>query len=265
MQKSKGQVYFVGAGPGDPKLLTLRGTELLQEADVIVYDRLINKEILKHSKTDAELIYCGKTPLASCISQEEINQILVFHGLRGEKVVRLKGGDSMIFGRVGEEALACRKKGLTFEIVPGITSGSAAPAYAGIPLTHRELSSSFAVVTGHRRKDGKNENIDWKSLASGVDTLVFYMGVKQINVIQDNLLHHGLAPTTPVALVRWGTCETQETLTGELSTIADEVERKNFQSPAIIVVGEVVKLREKLAWFEEKLTHSSYLNTAINV
>ncbi|WP_096190116.1 uroporphyrinogen-III C-methyltransferase [Evansella halocellulosilytica] len=265
MKKSKGQVYFVGAGPGDPKLLTLRGAELLQEADVIVYDRLVNKEILKHGKKNAELIYCGKTPQGPSTSQEEINQILVFHGLRGKKVVRLKGGDSTIFGRIGEEAVSCRENGLHFEIIPGITSGIAAPAYAGIPLTHREVSSSFAVVTGHRRKDGNKQEIDWKSLASGVDTLVFYMGVKQINVIQDNLLHHGLAPTTPVALIRWGTCEIQETLTGELSTIAEEVERTNFQSPAIIVVGEVVKLREKLAWFEEKLLHSSYLNTAVTL
>ncbi|MBM7096967.1 uroporphyrinogen-III C-methyltransferase [Bacillus sp. H-16] len=265
MNRGKGNVYFIGAGPGDPKLLTLRGAELLQEADVVVYDRLVNKELLQHAPKKAELIYCGKSPQAPSITQEEINQILVYHGLQGKEVVRLKGGDSTVFGRVGEEAAACREQGLSFEIVPGITSGIAAPAYAGIPLTHRELSSSFAVITGHRRKNGREEEIDWKGLATGVDTLVFYMGVRQIHVIQENLLLHGLAHDTPVALIRWGTCETQETITGELASIAKEVERRNFQSPAIIVVGEVVKLREQLAWFEDKLNTSSYLGEAVNV
>ncbi|WP_223292296.1 uroporphyrinogen-III C-methyltransferase [Salipaludibacillus neizhouensis] len=260
MYTSKGEVYLVGAGPGDPKLLTLRGAELLQEADVIVYDRLVNKEILKHGKTGVELILCGKSPTGPSTKQEEINEILVFHGLQGKKVVRLKGGDPAIFGRVSEEAIACRENGIHFEIVPGITSGIAAPAYAGIPLTHRELSTSFAIVTGHQRKNGKTDEINWKSLATSVDTLVFYMGVSQIKVIQDNLLFHGLSPTTPVALVRWGTYPTQETLTGELLTIAEKVNKRKFKSPAIIIVGEVVRLREKLAWFEEKLDHSSHFN-----
>jgi len=263
--KNQGDVYFVGAGPGDPKLLTLRGAELLQEADVIVYDRLVNVELLKHAKESAELIYCGKEAQTACISQEEINEILVSNGKSGKMVVRLKGGDSTVFGRVGEEAAACRKHGLSFEIVPGITSGIAAPAYAGIPLTHRELSSSFAVVTAHRRKDGKKEEINWQGLATGVDTLVFYMGVKQIRTIQAQLLLHGRVPSTPVAIIQWGTCDIQKTVTGELGTIVDDLKTKSIQSPSIIVVGEVVKLREELAWFEEKLERSSVIQEAINV
>ncbi|PYZ91721.1 uroporphyrinogen-III C-methyltransferase [Salipaludibacillus keqinensis] len=264
MKRHVGEVYFVGAGPGDPKLLTLRGAELLQEADVIVYDRLVNIQLLDHAKKGAELIYCGKQPQTACISQEEINDILVYHGKRGQKVVRLKGGDSTVFGRVGEEAAACRQNGLPFEIVPGITSGIAAPAYAGIPLTHRELSSSFAVVAGHRRKDGKQEEINWQSLAVGVDTLVFYMGVKQIQLIQEKLLLHGRPPSTPVAIIQWGTCEVQKTVTGELGTIVKELETKKIASPAIIVVGEVVRLREDLAWFEDKLADSPLLQQAIH-
>lgn len=265
MRRIKGEVYFVGAGPGDPKLLTLRGAELLQEADVVVYDRLVNVELLKHAKQNAELIYCGKQPQTTCISQEEINQILVYHGERGKKVVRLKGGDSTVFGRVGEEAATCRQHGLYFEIVPGITSGIAAPAYAGIPLTHRELSSSFAVVAGHRRKDGKHEEINWQGLATGVDTLVFYMGVKQIEMIQEQLLFHGRKPSTPVAIIQWGTCDVQKTVTGELGTIVEDLKTEAIQSPAIIVVGEVVKLRNELAWFEEKLEHSHVKQEAITV
>ncbi|MCE7791140.1 uroporphyrinogen-III C-methyltransferase [Salipaludibacillus sp. CUR1] len=265
MKRNKGTVYFVGAGPGDPKLLTLRGAELLQEADVIVYDRLVNTELLNHAKQGSELIYCGKQPQTSCISQEEINDILIFHGKKGQTVVRLKGGDSSVFGRVGEEAAACRQNGLLYEIVPGITSGIAAPAYAGIPLTHRELSSSFAVVAGHRRKEGKKEEINWGSLATGIDTLVFYMGVKQIGMIQENLLLNGRPASTPVAVIQWGTCDVQRTVTGTLETIAEDVKTKKIQSPAIIVVGEVVRLREELAWFEEKLESSPVFQEAISL
>ncbi|WP_425335415.1 uroporphyrinogen-III C-methyltransferase [Salipaludibacillus daqingensis] len=265
VNRNKGEVYFVGAGPGDPKLLTLRGAELLQEADVIVYDRLVNVELLKHAKQGADLIYCGKQPEVKCISQDEINDILVFHGKRGLKVVRLKGGDSAVFGRVGEEAAACRQHGLSFEIVPGITSGIAAPAYAGIPLTHRELSSSFAVVTAHRRKDGRKDEIHWEGLATGVDTLVFYMGVKQIQIIQEKLILHGRSPSTPIAIIQWGTCDVQKTVTGELATIVEDLKTNTIASPAIIVVGEVVRLRDELAWFEAKLEDSALFQEAINV
>lgn len=265
MIRQKGEIYFVGAGPGDPKLLTLRGAELLQEADVIVYDRLVNREILKHAKEGTELVYCGKQPQSSCMSQEEINQLLVYYGMQGKKVVRLKGGDSTVFGRVAEEASECRSYGLRYEIVPGITSGIAAPAYAGIPLTHRELSSSFAVVAAHRRKDGKHREIDWASLATGVDTLVFYMGVRQLQEIQEQLVSCGRSKETPAAIVQWGTCHDQKTVTGTLETIAELAEAEKIESPAIIVVGEVVKLREELAWFEDQLQETSVFQEAVNL
>ncbi|UTR14315.1 uroporphyrinogen-III C-methyltransferase [Salipaludibacillus sp. LMS25] len=254
MGQSKGIIYFVGAGPGDPKLITVRGVELLQQAEVVIYDRLVNPQLLSHAKKDVHLIYCGKTPNEPSISQEAINNLLVFHGLKGQTVVRLKGGDPGIFGRVGEEAAFCRKHNLQFEIVPGITSGIAAPIYAGIPLTHREFSSSFAVITAHRRKNSETDDINWRSLAKGIDTLVFYMGVKQVDHIQQKLILHGRSPETPVAIIRWGTCDNQETVTSTLAEITDVVKSRHIQAPAIIVVGNVVKVREDLSWFEDKLT-----------
>ncbi|ADU31591.1 uroporphyrinogen-III C-methyltransferase [Evansella cellulosilytica] len=258
VNQHRGKVFFVGAGPGDPKLITVKGAELLKEADVIVYDRLVNQELLVYGKKNVELIYCGKLPKYHAIPQESINQILVDHAKLGKRVVRLKGGDPCIFGRVGEEAECCVENHIPFEIVPGITSGVAAPAYAGIPLTHRDLSSSVAIVTGHQREDGKEQDINWKSLARGIDTLVFYMGVHNIALIQKKLIQFGKPPETPVALVRWGTCDNQETLTGELYNIVDRVQEAGFQSPAIIVVGEVVKMREKIAWFNEIETHQYF-------
>jgi uroporphyrin-III C-methyltransferase len=247
-----GKVYLVGAGPGDPKLITLKGVEAINKADVVVYDRLVSPELLKHAQTNAELIYCGKLPDRHTIPQEEINQILVDQAKLGKAVVRLKGGDPSIFGRVGEEAEHCAQHGIRFEMVPGITSGVAAPLYAGIPLTHRDLSSSVAIVTGHKRIDGQGSDIRWDKLATAVDTIVFYMGVKNLPLIQEQLLLHGRNPNTPVALVRWGTLSQQETLTGTLRDIVEKVKKANFKAPAIIVVGEVVTLREKLSWFEER-------------
>ncbi|MBU9723565.1 MULTISPECIES: uroporphyrinogen-III C-methyltransferase [Bacillaceae] len=263
--KRVGKVFFVGAGPGDPKLITVKGAEALAAAEVIVYDRLINKELLNYADKNANRIYCGKTPHYPSISQESINEIIVEHAKEGKTVVRLKGGDPGIFGRVGEEAEHCLDNGVPYEIVPGITSGIAAPAYAGIPLTHRDYSSSFAIIAGQKRKDHDGDNINWKELATAVDTLVFYMGVKNIGTIQSQLLLNGKDPTTPVALVRWGTYERQETLVGELHNIVDLVEQHQFQSPAIIVVGEVVKLRGKLAWFEEENSRDVLLREAINL
>ncbi|MBU9711887.1 uroporphyrinogen-III C-methyltransferase [Evansella tamaricis] len=248
-----GKVYLVGAGPGDPDLITLKGIKAIQKADVIVYDRLVNKELLEYAKPLTELIYCGKMPDRHTIPQPEINAILVKHALKGKTVVRLKGGDPSIFGRVGEEAEHCAENGVSFEIVPGITSGIAATTYAGIPLTHRDFSSSCAFITAHKRTDGgKKKDIQWDKLATSVDTLVFYMGVGNMDLIQEQLLLHGRDPSTPVALVRWGTTSEQETLVGKLENITCEVKRNRFKSPAIIVVGEVVGLREKIAWFKEK-------------
>ncbi|MFA9559728.1 uroporphyrinogen-III C-methyltransferase [Evansella sp. AB-rgal1] len=247
-----GKVYLVGAGPGDPDLITVKGANAIKAADVIVYDRLVNKKLLDYAKPLVKLVYCGKLPDRHIIPQEEINKILVSHALQGKTVVRLKGGDPSIFGRVGEEAEFCVENGISFEIVPGITSGIAASTYAGIPLTHRDFSSSCAFITGHKRTDEVRKDIQWDKLATSIDTLVFYMGVGNIGMIQEQLTKHGRSPNTPVALVRWGTTEEQETLVGTLQDIVRKVEEAQFRSPAIIVVGEVVKLRDKLAWFQEK-------------
>lgn len=252
MHHHVGKVYFVGAGPGDPKLITVKGVEAISKADVIVFDRLVSPELLKYAKENVEHIYCGKLPDCHTIPQEEINQILVDQAKLGKTVVRLKGGDPGIFGRVGEEAEHCVKHQVPFEVVPGITSGIAVPMYAGIPLTHRELSSSVAIVTGHKRTDGPGKEIRWEKLSNAVDTIVFYMGIGNLPLIQEQLLLHGRDPETPVALVRWGTLEQQETLTGTLDNVVEKVKKANFKAPAIIVVGEVVALREKLSWFEEQ-------------
>jgi uroporphyrinogen III methyltransferase/synthase len=252
MVGNTGKVYLVGAGPGDPKLITLRGMEALAKADVIVYDRLASPKLLSYAKDNVELIYCGKLPDRHTIPQEEINQILVRQAKLGKTVVRLKGGDPSIFGRVGEEAAHCVEHGVSFEVVPGITSGIAAPMYAGIPLTHRDLNSSLAFVTGHKRVDDKGIEINWEKLATAVETIVFYMGVGNLSLIQEQLVLYGRSPETPVALVRWGTLGKQETLTGTLNNIVAKVEEANFKAPAIIIVGEVVRLREKLSWFEHK-------------
>lgn len=250
MKDMIGKVIFVGAGPGDPKLITVLGMEALAEADVIVYDRLASPKLLAYAKKDVELIYCGKLPDRHTIPQAEINQILVEQTKLGKRVVRLKGGDPSVFGRVGEEAECCAEHHIPFEIVPGITSGLAAPLYAGIPITHRDFNSSFAVVTGHKRTDGSGVEVNWAKLATAVETIICYMGVGNIAEIQQQLITHGRSPDTPVALIRWGTLSTQETLVGTLENIADKVHEARFKAPAIIVVGEVVRLREKLSWFE---------------
>ncbi|MCI1694937.1 uroporphyrinogen-III C-methyltransferase [Aneurinibacillus aneurinilyticus] len=250
----QGKVFLVGAGPGDPKLITVRGMELIQQADVIVYDRLASPKLLNYTRKGTERIYCGKQADHHSLPQQEINRVIVERALEGKKVVRLKGGDPFMFGRGGEEAEACIAAGLSYEVVPGITSGIAAPAYAGIPVTHRDYSSSVAFVTGHKAS-GKESEIDWERLSSAVDTLVFYMGVSNLPDIVKRLCQYGRAKETPVALVRWGTCENQETLTGTLETIVEQVQQARFQAPAIIVVGEVVRLREQLAWYEQRLPH----------
>ena len=246
-----GSVIFVGAGPGDPKLLTIKGKEALGRADVIVYDRLVNPLLLAHARADARLIYAGKEASRHSLPQDEINQLLVREARQGNVVVRLKGGDPSIFGRVGEEAESCRKAGIPFDIVPGITSGIAAPLYAGIPLTHREYNSAVVFLTGHLCEQNAGMEIDWAAMAA-VKTLVIYMGVKNLPYIRERLLTHGMAADTPVALVRWGTLREQQTLVGELATIDRQAMEAKFSAPAIIVIGEVVRLRDALDWYESK-------------
>jgi uroporphyrin-III C-methyltransferase len=241
-----GKVYLIGAGPGDPGLLTVRGLQLLQGAQVIVYDQLVNPVLLEEAAAAAIRIYVGKQAGRHCIAQEEINRVLIDHARLGYEVVRLKGGDPFVFGRGGEEAEALVDAGIPFEIVPGVSSAVAVPAYAGIPVTHRKFASSFAVVTGHETHKAQS-GVDWSKLANAVDTLVILMGLKNLPRITAQLLSHGLPLETPVAVIRWGTTNEQETVTG---TLADIVKKTaHLKSPVVIVVGKVVDLQGRLDWF----------------
>jgi uroporphyrinogen III methyltransferase/synthase len=251
MRKS-GKVYIVGAGPGDEGLITIRGIQALQEADVVVYDYLANPELLRQCTEECEKIYVGKMAGEHALSQEEINRLLVVKAQEGKVVTRLKGGDPFIFGRGGEEALGLADHGLEFEIVPGISAAVAAAAYAGIPLTHRGYTSSVAFITGHEDPAKLESDVNWKMIATGAGTLAFYMGVKNLIKITDRLIENGRPPTTPAALIRWGTLPLQETLTGDLRTIAVKAEQTGFRPPAILVVGEVVGLRESLRWYDKR-------------
>ncbi len=243
---------MVGAGPGDPKLITLRGMECIKACDVVVYDRLASPRLLRYLKPGAERIYVGKLPDRHTMKQEEINQLLVDLALQGKTVTRLKGGDPTIFGRVGEEAELLYDNGVTFEIVPGITSAIAVPAYAGIPVTHRDHASSISIITGHESPDKLDRSIHWDKVTNATGTLIFLMGVAKIGYIADQLMKHGKPAQTPVALVRWGTRVEQRTVVGTLETIEAVVQAANFKPPAVIVVGEVVLQRDKLAWYERK-------------
>ncbi len=246
-------IYLVGSGPGDPGLFTVKGVRCMQEADVVVYDRLAPEALLDHAHPDAELVYVGKEPGNPSVPQEEINALLVKLGQDGKTVVRLKGGDPYVFGRGGEEACALAEAGLPFEVVPGITSGIAAPAYAGIPVTHRNVATSVAFVTGHEDPTKGQQDVDWEKLSGGAETLVLYMGIGRLREISSELIAGGRSPETPVACVRWGTRPEQETVTGTLADIAERVAEANLKPPAIIVVGDVVALREEgLDWFERK-------------
>ncbi|MEX2415679.1 MAG: uroporphyrinogen-III C-methyltransferase [Paenibacillaceae bacterium] len=248
----KGKVYLVGAGPGDPKLITVRGMEALMKADVVVYDRLASPRLLQVLKPGVEKIYVGKRTDRHTMKQEEINQLLVDLALQGKVVTRLKGGDPTIFGRAGEEAELLVDHGIQFEIIPGVTSATAVPAYAGIPVSHRDYASSIAIVTGHENPEKLDMNIKWDKLTPATDTMIFLMGIAKIEYIRDQLMLYGKAPETPVALIRWGTRVNQQTLIGTLADIAEKVVEVNFKPPAVILVGEVVKLREKLNWYEKK-------------
>lgn len=250
---SRGRVYLVGAGPGDEKLITVKGLECLRKAEVIVYDRLANPRLLRHANPEGEYIYCGKMPNRHTLNQEEINQLLVGKGMEGKVVVRLKGGDPMVFGRAGEEARELANHDIPYEIIPGITSGIAAPAYAGIPVTHREYGNTFAVISGHTAKGGDTlPKVDWEALAKGLHTLIFYMGLKNLPSICERLMAHGRAPQTPVALVQWGTTGHQRTLTATLHTAVEEARIQGFTHPVIILVGEIASLRDSLSWIEKK-------------
>lgn len=244
----KKKVYIVGAGPGDLDLITVKGLRAVQQADVILYDRLVNKELLNEAKEQAELIYCGKSPDNHSFSQESINELLCRYALQGKTVTRLKGGDPFVFGRGGEEAEALARKSIPFEIVPGVTSGVAAAAYAGIPVTHRDYSSSVAFISAVT-KPGIDQEEYWEHLAKSMDTLCIYMGVKKLPEICTRLVRHGRPADTPAALVQWGTTGQQKTVTGTLGDIVQKA--RDIENPAMIVVGEVVKLREKLQWFEQ--------------
>ena len=246
-------IYLVGSGPGDPGLFTLKGVRCMEEADAVVYDRLAPDALLGYARPEAEKVYVGKKPGNPTMSQEEINALLVDLGRAGKTVVRLKGGDPYIFGRGGEEALALKEAGLPFEVVPGVTSGVAAPAYAGIPVTHRNVSTSVAFVTGHEDPTKGRKDVDWKRLANSADTLVLYMGVGRVGEISRGLVAAGRSQETPVACVRWGTVPEQQTVTGTLENIADRVAAAGLKPPAIIVIGGVVALRESgLDWYERR-------------
>ena len=246
-------IYLVGSGPGDPGLFTIKGVRCMEEADAVVYDRLAPEALLKHAKPEAESIYVGKRPGNPTMSQGEINDLLVELGRAGKTVVRLKGGDPYIFGRGGEEALALIEAGLPFEVVPGVTSGVAAPAYAGIPVTHRNVSTSVVFVTGHEDPTKGRSDVDWARIAKGADTLVLYMGVGRLKEISTELVAAGRSPETPVACVRWGTIPEQRTVLGTLEDIAERVAEADLKPPAITVVGDVVALREAgLDWYERR-------------
>lgn len=248
-----GKVYLVGAGPGDPGLITLRGKYLLERAEVLVYDYLASPKLLKYVPKDAKLIYAGKKGgTKHTHTQEEINQILVDWALAGKIVVRLKGGDPFIFGRGGEELEELVKAGVPFEVVPGVTSATAAATYAGIPITHRGYTSSVSFITGHEEAGKEDSNIDWPKLATGAGTLVIYMGIKNLPIIVDNLVRNGRAAKTPVAVVRWASTPEQHTVVATLETIVQRVEEEGIKPPALIIVGEVVSLRDTLDWFEKR-------------
>jgi len=250
-----GKVYLVGAGPGEPGLMTRRSLELIAEADAILYDRLIPANALEGARQDCDLRYVGKEPGNPAMSQEEIGALLVELGQAGKRVVRLKGGDPFVFGRGGEEAEALRAAGVAFEVVPGVTAGVAAPAYAGIPVTHRDAASAVAFVTGHEDPAKAESALDTEGLARFPGTLVFYMGVKNLPLIADGLIAAGRDPAEPAAVVRRGTLPDQQTVTGTLADIAERVAGAGLKAPAITVVGPAAALREQLAWLEERPLH----------
>ncbi len=247
-----GTVYLVGAGPGDPGLITVRGLELLQHADTVLYDRLVDERLLRHARPDAEVEYVGKWPRRESNTQDEIISYMLQRAREGRSVVRLKGGDPFVFGRGGEEALALVEAGIPFEVVPGITSAIAVPAYAGIPVTHRNVAASFTVVSGSEDPSKEESQIDWKALASGAGTLVVLMGWESLPRVREALLAHGMSQDTPVALIQWGTRPDQRTVDGTLADILERGRQAGLEPPVVAVFGPVVGLRQHIRWFDNR-------------
>lgn len=250
--EKKGKVYLIGAGPGDPGLLGLKAKECLETADAVVYDRLADPRIIEFCRKDAEMVYVGKASANHTMRQPDINKLLVKLAAEGKTVARLKGGDPFVFGRGGEEAIELLEAGLPFEFVPGVTSAIAVAEYAGIPVTHRHVATSFAVITGHEDPTKGESTINWKGLATAVDTLVFLMGVENIERISSQLIANGRSADCPAAVIRWGTRPEQRTLITTVGQAAADVKATGMKPPAIFLVGEVVKLREQLQWFDNK-------------
>lgn len=249
-----GKVYLVGAGPGDPKLLTLRAVEVLKAADVVIYDRLgVGDEVLNMAPARAERIFVGKRTGLHEVPQDRITELIVKKAKEGSKVVRLKGGDPFIFGRGGEEAEALVAEGIEFEVVSGVSSAVVAPAYAGIPLTHRDYAASVAIITGHRAGDAEKP-VDWVKIANAVDTMVILMGVESLEGIVSKLIEGGISSQKPVAIVESGTYPKQRTLIATLGTVVKEAEEAQIKPPSVIVIGEVALLGRKLSWFKKPLT-----------
>ena len=247
-----GTVYLVGAGPGDPGLITRRGMELLQQADAVLYDRLVDNRLLRQVRTDAEVVYMGKWPRAESNTQDQIVAHMIERARAGKSVVRLKGGDPFVFGRGGEEAMALAEAGIPFEIVPGVTSAIAVPAYAGIPLTHRHVASSFTVVSGSEDPSKEESQIDWYALATGTGTLVVLMGWDSLPSIVEKLAAHGMPPETPAAIIQWGTEPYQRTVEGTLSNILGQGHQAGLEPPVVAVFGPVVEMRQKVRWFDNR-------------
>jgi uroporphyrinogen III methyltransferase / synthase len=248
----RGKVFLIGAGPGDPGLITVRGVDCIAGADVVVYDYLASPALLAHAAPNAEKIYVGKKGGDHTLPQEGINALIVEKAAQGKTVARLKGGDPFIFGRGGEEAEVLIAAGIPFEVIPGVTAAIGAAAYAGIPLTHRDYTSDVAFVTGHEDPTKAESSVDWKALARGIGTLVFFMGVKNLPTIAANLMKNGRSPDTPVAVIRWGTTPRQQTVSGTLNSIVDLTREAGIKAPAIIIVGGVVALRKTMQWFEKR-------------
>lgn len=264
MNKRPGFVALVGAGPGDPRLLTLRGRELLEQADAVVYDSLAAQQLLDYCRPDAEKIHAGKRAASHLMTQDQINALLVRLGQAGKRVVRLKGGDPFVFGRGGEECEALAAAGIAFEVVPGITSAIAAAAYAGIPITHRDFNSSFTLITGHEKESAYldpqaaardraegSSRVDWPAIAK-LPCVAFYMGVKALPRIVQNLIENGMDRQTPAATIQWGTTPRQKTVTATLATIADQAAAAGIGAPAITIIGQVVSMRDTIGWFEKR-------------
>ena len=253
-----GKAYLIGSGPGRADLITVRGLNLLRQADVILYDHLIARELLDEVRPHAEVTFVGKEGGRSSISHDTINQLLISRVRQGKQVVRLKGGDPFVFGRGGEEALALAEADLPFEIVPGVSSVLAVPAYAGIPVTHRAISSAFAVITGHEATDKAYSTIDWMSLAR-IPTLIVLMAVKRMSIISTALISAGRSPDTPAAAVSWGTTDRQQVVRATLATLPDALTKTELPTPAIVVVGEVVAFAHNLAWFHPDGSASGFV------